>query len=123
MPSRLRPSLRLALGMAASLAVADAAQAAPVPPHLPTPSSIVAAQAVIISPYAPPPPRYEVVPAPPPGRHSFVVWDPGHWNWDGRQWIWIPGHYEERPHPHAVWVVGHWAPRHGQWVWIPPHWQ
>jgi hypothetical protein len=35
----------------------------------------------------PPPPRYEVVPAP---RYGYV-WAPGHWRWDGRQHVWING--------------------------------
>lgn len=35
----------------------------------------------------PPPPRYEVVPAPRAG----YVWAPGHWRWDGRQHVWNNG--------------------------------
>ena len=35
---------------------------------------------VILTPAPPPPP-------PPPG-----TWVPGHYEWDGRAWIWIPGY-------------------------------
>lgn len=73
--------------------------------------------------YAPiPPPRAEVVPAPPPGR---MVWEPGHWHWNGVQYVWIPGRYvERRPHWNRY-VEGHWqwSPREGRYVWIPAHWQ
>jgi len=118
-----RPIRLALLGLTASagLVLATTAGAAPLPPTPALPAMLWPAQAVIIAPSAPPPPRYEVVPAPPPQR--YVVWDPGHWNWDGRGWIWVPGHYEDRPHPHAVWVVGHWAHRRGGWVWIPAHWR
>ncbi|WP_211452287.1 YXWGXW repeat-containing protein [Collimonas antrihumi] len=38
----------------------------------------------------PPPPRYEVVPAPRVG----YIWAPGYWNWDGRRHVWAGGHWE-----------------------------
>ena len=72
--------------------------------------------------YAPiPPPRYEAVP-PPPGPR--MVWEPGHWHWDGFRYVWRPGHYiEQHRHPRH-WVEGGWiwAPREGRWVWRPAHW-
>lgn len=69
--------------------------------------------------YAPvPPPRYEAVP-PPPGPR--VVWEPGHWHWDGVRYVWIGGHYVQR-HRHPMrWVEGRWV-WHGRWVWVPAHW-
>ncbi len=72
--------------------------------------------------YAPiPAPRYEQVP-PPPGRH--VIWEPGHWHWDGYRYGWIPGHYIERHEWHGRYVEGHWrwSPREGRYVWEPSHW-
>ncbi|NMM36306.1 MAG: hypothetical protein HHJ09_02175 [Glaciimonas sp.] len=39
---------------------------------------------------APPPVRYEVVPAP---RRGYE-WAPGYWNWNGRKHIWARGHWE-----------------------------
>jgi hypothetical protein len=69
--------------------------------------------------YAPvPPPQAEVVPGP-PNRH--VVWEPGHWHWDGYRYVWIAGHYTERRRGH--WVEGRWAWRGGVWTWVPAHWQ
>jgi hypothetical protein len=71
------------------------------------------------NPYPPPPaPRME--PVPPPPRET-LVWEPGRWHWDGRQYVWIGGHYVER-------VVGrHWEPPHWtwdgrNWVWVGGHW-
>jgi hypothetical protein len=39
---------------------------------------------------APPPPRFETVPAP---RRGYV-WAPGYWNWDGGRHVWLGGHWE-----------------------------
>jgi len=68
---------------------------------------------------APPPPRYEA-PPPPPGER--MVWDPGRWQWDGREYRWVPGHYVERPDREARWVPGRWVARDGGWVWEEGHW-
>ena len=35
----------------------------------------------------PPPPRYEVIPAPRAG----YVWAPGYWRWEGHRHAWMPG--------------------------------
>lgn len=39
---------------------------------------------------APPPPRYETVPAPRANR----VWVPGYWSWTGHRHVWVAGHWE-----------------------------
>jgi hypothetical protein len=77
----------------------------------------------VVAPQPPPPPRVEVIPAP-PRPPEFVEWEPGHWHWDGREYRWIEGHYIERPHREAVYVPGHWDERpNGTWVWVGPHWR
>ncbi|MBN8872562.1 MAG: YXWGXW repeat-containing protein [Rhodospirillales bacterium] len=85
--------------------------------------SLGSARAQPPPPYAPvPPPRYEAVPPPPPGP---MVWEPGHWHWNGATYVWVPGHYVHR-HPHyRTWVEGRWvwAPGQGRWIWQPAHWQ
>lgn len=59
-------------------------------------AAFVPAQAVaqvginIIIGNAPPPVRYEVVPAP---RRGYE-WAPGYWNWDGGRHQWARGHWE-----------------------------
>lgn len=72
--------------------------------------------------FAPPQAPVEVVPAPLPQQAAWV-WRPGHWRWNGYQYIWVPGRYVRPPHPQAVWIEGHWVPRHGVWVWAPGHWR
>jgi len=73
-------------------------------------------------PYPPvPPPRSEFVPVAPPGRR--VVWEPGHWHWNGRGYVWIGGHYIEPRPQYTRYVPGAWVRRGPQWVWVPAHWE
>jgi hypothetical protein len=77
----------------------------------------------IIAPRPPPVARVEIVPAP-PRPLEVVEWQPGHWHWDGREYVWVTGRYIERPRREAVYVPGHWDERpNGRWVWIAPHWR
>ena len=77
----------------------------------------------IIATAPPPPPRVEVVPEPVRPR-EVVVWEPGRWHWNGREYVWVAGHYIERPHRDAVYVAGHWDEHpDGRWAWVPPHWR
>jgi hypothetical protein len=74
-------------------------------------------QAIIVAPHAPPPPRFEVVPAP---RAGFA-WDPGHWHWAHGDYVWRPGHWQVvRTGYH--WMPGHWIARGPNWRWVPGHW-
>ena len=75
-------------------------------------------------PYATvPPPRAEMVPPPPGGGR--MIWEPGHWHWNGAQYVWFGGHYVERRPNYGHYVPGHWAwsPRLGRYEWIAAHWQ
>lgn len=67
---------------------------------------------------APPPPQSEtVIVAPGPE----FVWIAGEWSWHGR-WVWLGGHWIQRPYPHASWVPGAWVHgRHG-YRHFPGHW-
>ena len=73
-------------------------------------------------PYYPPvpPPRYEVVPVAPPGS---LIWQPGHWQWSGRGYVWVGGRYVQRFPHYAQYTPGHWVRRGGAWVWAPAHWR
>jgi hypothetical protein len=71
----------------------------------------------VIAPSAPPPVRYEAMPAP---RHGFV-WDQGHWRWDHGRYVWVPGHWQrERVGYH--WVPGHWVAHGPNYHWVEGHW-
>jgi hypothetical protein len=74
-------------------------------------------------PWVPTPaPRYEQMP--PPHREG-LMWQPGHWRWDGYRYEWRPGHYIERHPHHRRFVEGHWdfSHREGRRIWIPEHWE
>jgi len=74
-------------------------------------------------PPGPPPPRYERVPQPPPPPGPNA-WEPGHWHWNGVQYVWVEGHYvPRRPDRYAQFVPGHWVLRDGAWIWAPAHWR
>lgn len=59
---------------------------------------------------APPPPRYEVIPAPRAG----YVWQPGYWDWRGRRHVWVGGHWV-RERPGMYWHPNRWEHRNGRW--------
>jgi hypothetical protein len=80
-------------------------------------SAGVFAQAIIVAPHAPPPPRMEVVPAARPG----YVWDPGHWRWNHGTYMWAPGHWQPVRAGYR-WIPGHWVARGPNWRWVPGHW-
>jgi hypothetical protein len=58
-------------------------------------------------------------PVPGPG----FVWIGGFYRWTGREYVWVPGHYEHAPRPRARWAPGHWAHgRHG-WYFVEGRWR
>lgn len=67
---------------------------------------------------APPPPRFESVPAPRAG----YVWAPGYWNWDGQRHVWNNGEWlRERggnQYRRAAWIQenNRWRLDRGGWV-------
>ena len=74
---------------------------------------------VVVARPAPPAARIEVQPTAPDMR---AVWDPGHWNWTGDQYVWMPGRYIERPNVAMRWEPGRWMADNGNWVWMDGHW-
>ncbi|HTP82092.1 MAG TPA: hypothetical protein VMQ11_04060 [Alphaproteobacteria bacterium] len=76
----------------------------------------------VVVPRAPPAPVTEAVPAP-PGPAERWVWQPGHWRWNGREYVWAAGHYVERPRRDAEWVPPHWQERGGGWVYVEGRWR
>jgi hypothetical protein len=72
---------------------------------------------------APPAPRVEVIPVA-PGPADVWVWRPGHWRWNGADYVWQRGHYARRIRAGADWIPGHWdATPSGHYVWVGGHWQ
>ena len=68
-----------------------------------------------------PPPRAEMVPAPPESRVP-LIWRPGYYDWDGARDIWVPGEWVDRAGHGTLWQDGYWRRENGRYVWVPPHW-
>lgn len=68
-----------------------------------------------------PPVPAENVPAPPEPRVA-LIWRPGHYDWDGTSYVWIPGEWVERAGHGTLWQDGYWQRTGGTEVWVPAHW-
>ena len=72
-------------------------------------------------PPAIPPPQAESPPLPPLSA-EVQVWRPGHWNWDGRGYVWIPGEYQTQGTHSAMFQLGYWRQNPMGWIWEPARW-
>ena len=99
-----------------TIVLAQALPPAPPPAVVATPAPDAS---VVIAPSAPPPPEVEAPPAPPAPRY---VWEPGHWLWNGTQFLWDQGKYVEKPTAATAYVAGHWQEYSDGWGWVPGHW-
>jgi hypothetical protein len=86
---------------------------------------------------APPPGAVFVHAAPPPaprpvpsslqniadGDTDRRAWIGGHYQWNGSEYVWVPGRWEKPPHPGAVWVNGLWAHARNGWYWVEGRWR
>ena len=111
-----------AIGVTLAVAVAMlAACYAPPPQRVITTTTTTTDEATpIVATLRPPLVREEIVPAAPSDR---VVWHPGRWSWGGTGYIWVAGHWVDRPYANAVWEPGHWVDRDNGWVWDEGHWK
>jgi hypothetical protein len=80
------------------------------------------AAAVLYVPKAPPAPIAEVQPAP-PGPPEEFFWKPGHWRWNGAEYVWHHGVWERRPPKAVEWIPPHWENRPGGWVFVEGHYR
>jgi hypothetical protein len=71
-------------------------------------------------PYPPPPVRME---QPPVAPAPVDFWTPGHWEWNGHDYVWAQGHWSEPPNTNAVWVPSHSEWNGYEWISIPGHWE
>jgi hypothetical protein len=83
-------------------------------------TTAMAQSTVVIAPSAPPPVREEIIP---PAPSTDVVWQPGHWSWNGTQYTWVSGVYVAQPRPQVAWVPGHWDQSPNGWAWVDGYWQ
>jgi hypothetical protein len=74
------------------------------------------------NPYPPPPPvRTEVIPKPPVSEEP-LIWQPGHWEWEGSGYAWRQGQWVPRAGHGTQWQDGYWSNQGGTWTWVPGHW-
>jgi hypothetical protein len=74
------------------------------------------------NPNPPPPPvRTEVIPKPPVSEEP-LIWQPGHWDWEGTGYAWHEGEWVKRAGHGTEWQDGYWANQNGAWSWVPAHW-
>ena len=77
----------------------------------------------VISCEHPPPLRSETVPKPPINEDE-QVWQPGHWDYDGRTYHWQQGAWVLRGDLSGQWVSGYWTrdQRGAPCQWVSAHW-
>ena len=68
---------------------------------------------------APPPLPVYVVPEPP---EQDFVWAPGHWQWGGYGYFWVPGTWIEPPQAGLLWTPGYWAYDQDQFFFHEGYW-
>ncbi len=75
------------------------------------------------NPYPPvPTAAVEVVPKPPVSA-TQLVWQPGHYEWNGSAYVWYSGAYVQQLGQGQLWQPGYWTIGPSGWVWLPGHWK
>jgi hypothetical protein len=76
---------------------------------------------VVQSPPPPPPPRQTEVIVTQPAPDA--IWIQGYWEFDGRAYAWVPGHWDVPPPRYHHYVAAHWQRREGAWVYVRGYWR
>jgi len=119
---RLTHSISLATSLALPLLMAMTG------PSLAAPLQLAQTATVIVAPTAPPPLREEPIPPPRPSSVT-TVWETGHWNWTGTEWVWAHGQYVQAPVTQTAqtaqmtWEPGHWMQQPNGWLWVEGRWR
>lgn len=74
--------------------------------------------------FAPPPvpaPLTETMPKPPVTAEA-LLWQPGHWDWNGSGYVWEPGEYVPAAGHGPLFQPGYWSKGDSGWQWQPAHW-
>jgi WXXGXW repeat (2 copies) len=51
-----------------------------------------------------------------------AVWVAGSWDWQGDNWVWIPGRWVVPEGRHARWIGPRYVREYGGWRYVPGHW-
>ncbi len=83
---------------------------------------LLAACASSSAPPAPiPPPMAETIPKPPVSAVP-LIWQPGHWDWTGSSYVWVPASTSMRRGHSGTWMPPYWEKTNSGWVWRSAHW-
>jgi hypothetical protein len=63
----------------------------------------------------------ESIPKPPVSAET-LIWQPGHWDWNGTGYVWAPGQYVPAAGHGYLWMQGYWDRTPAGWSWQPAHW-
>ena len=66
--------------------------------------------------------QVEVMPRPPVSP-TQLTWQPGHWNYVDREFVWEPGRYIPSATGQKAWVGGGFTLGPTGCTWVPAHWQ
>jgi len=83
--------------------------------------AVMACAAPMGAPPPVPPLQAEQQPLPPVSA-EVQIWRPGHWEWDGRGYVWVPGQFQVKGNLTGAYQQGHWQQDQGGWVWVPWRW-
>ena len=74
------------------------------------------------NPFPPvPAPMQETIPKPPVSGVA-LLWQPGHWDWNGTGYAWQPGEYVPAAGHGNLFQQGYWEQTPSGWRWDPAHW-
>jgi hypothetical protein len=107
--------------LVAALSLATSAYAWPLGLPFPRPPFLHSGlTARVYVPLPPPLPVVSVRPAPPaPG----FVWVSGYHRWDGRGYVWVPGHWSRPPYAHARYSRATWRHDRRGWYFVAGTWR
>ena len=78
---------------------------------------------VAYRPMPPPPPVLTETISKPPVSGVVLIWQPGHWDWDGAgSYFWRAGDWVDREGHGTQWQDGYWGVVDGRMAWVAAHW-
>lgn len=93
----------------------------PIPPAVATPVPPAVVGTPGPCPLVPGPAQTDVQSLPPVSEQP-LLWQPGHWDWNGTSYVWAPGTWVPRDGHGTVWQPGYWAMGNVGCAWVPGHW-
>ncbi len=77
---------------------------------------------IAVPPYPPVPAALPDPMPKPPVTPIPLVWQAGHWDWNGAGYVWQTGQWVPAEGHGPNWQPGWWNAIGGEWRWEPAHW-